>query len=63
MEKDVPNDPIAYEYYLNGKFHMGLLTKESQQTALDYFVKATDTDPESHKKTLSNEGGVNSTSF
>lgn len=41
-----PVNPDAYELYLNGKFHMGFLTKESQLTALDYFDKATKTDPE-----------------
>jgi len=41
-----PVNPEAYELYLNGKFHMGFLTKESQQTALDYFTKAIETDPE-----------------
>jgi TolB-like protein len=41
-----PVNPEAYKFYLNGKFHMGFLTKESLQTALDYFVKATEADPE-----------------
>jgi len=41
-----PVNPDAYELYLNGKFHMGFLTKESQLTALNYFEKATETDPE-----------------
>jgi tetratricopeptide (TPR) repeat protein len=39
-------DPDAYELYLKGKFHMGFLTRESQEAALDYFNKALEIDPE-----------------
>ena len=39
-------DPEAYELYLKGKFHMGFLTQESQQTAKDYFNEALEIDPE-----------------
>jgi len=39
-------DPDAYENYLKGKFHMGFLTKESQQTAMDYFMNALETEPD-----------------
>ena len=38
-------NPDAYELYLRGKFHMGFLSSESQQTALDYFAKSIETDP------------------
>lgn len=41
-----PVNPDAYELYLNGKFHMGFLTKESQEAALDYFSRAIEIDPE-----------------
>ena len=46
LDQPRPIDPEAYELYLKGKFHMGFLTKESQQTALDYFTKATEIDQE-----------------
>jgi adenylate cyclase len=46
LDQPRPIDPAAYELYLKGKFHMGFLTKESQQTALDYFTKATEIDQE-----------------
>lgn len=39
-------NPDAYEMYLKGKFHMGFLTKESQQSALEYFNKALAIDPD-----------------
>ncbi len=39
-------NPDAYELYLNGKFHMGFLTRESQEAALDYFTRALEIDPE-----------------
>jgi tetratricopeptide (TPR) repeat protein len=46
LAKPRPIDPDAYELYLKGKFHMGFLTRESQQSALDYFNKALEIDPE-----------------
>lgn len=46
LELKRPVNPDAYELYLNGKFHMGFLTRESQETALDYFLRATEKDPE-----------------
>lgn len=39
-------NPDAYELYLNGKFHMRFLTLESQETALEYYNKALEIDPE-----------------
>jgi len=39
-------NPDAYEAYLKGKFHMGFLTQEGQQAAVDYFTEAIEIDPE-----------------
>jgi tetratricopeptide (TPR) repeat protein len=39
-------DPKAYELYLKGRFHWGLLTKENLQLAIDYFRAAIDRDPD-----------------
>ena len=46
LQQDRTIDPDAYENYLKGKFHMGFLTRESGQTALDYFNRALAIDPE-----------------
>jgi len=46
LEKERPVDPDAYENYLKGKFHMGFLTRESQETAMEYFNQALAIDPE-----------------
>ncbi len=36
----------AYEAYLKGKFHLGFLTREGIQAAMDYFNQAISIDPE-----------------
>lgn len=46
LAKSRPIDPDAYELYLKGKFHMGFLTKESQQSAMEYFNGALEIDSE-----------------
>lgn len=45
LDRERHVDPDAYELYLKGKFHMGFLTREDQEAAIEYFNKALSIDP------------------
>ncbi|HJX93432.1 MAG TPA: protein kinase [Pyrinomonadaceae bacterium] len=38
-------DPVAYDYYLRGKYYLGRQTKSDNQTAIEMFEKAVAADP------------------